>query len=72
MILSDLDVHREQTAGGAKYFGTDSPGTLADHLSRESQDAKPLSVRILVPELDDRVATFAGDFARTIRQTLHS
>jgi glycosyltransferase involved in cell wall biosynthesis len=72
MILSDLEVHREQTAGAAKYFGTDSPKVLADHLTRQHQDTRPVPVRNLVPELDDRVATFAGDLARTIRQTLRS
>lgn len=72
MILSDLEVHREQTAGVAKYFDTDSPQMLADHLMSENQDGKPVPVRNLVPELDDRVATFAGDLARTIRQALHS
>jgi hypothetical protein len=72
MILSDLEVHREQTAGAAKYFGTDSPEVLADHLVRQNRDTGPVPVRNLVPELDDRVATFAGDLARTIRQTLRS
>jgi glycosyltransferase involved in cell wall biosynthesis len=72
MILSDLDVHREQTAGVAKYFDTDSPETLADHLMSENQDGRPVSVRNLVPELDGRVAAFADDLARTIRQALHS
>lgn len=67
MILSDLEVHREQTAGTARYFGTDNPGQLADHLVRENQNIRPFSVRNLVPGLDERVATFAGGFARTIR-----
>ena len=40
MILSDLDVHREQTAGTASYFGTDDPAALADHLMRVSQDSE--------------------------------
>jgi hypothetical protein len=72
MILSDLEVHREQTAGMAKYFGTDNPETLADHLMKENGDIKPFSVRNLVPELDGRVAAFAGDFAQTIRYALQS
>ena len=33
MILSDIDVHREQTGGAARYFGIDDPDSLADHLS---------------------------------------
>ena len=63
MILSDLDVHREQTAGKAKYFGLDNPKELADHLVEQtgyrSYCARPGS------GVDERVATFAGDFART-------
>ena len=37
MILSDLDVHREQTGGAARYFGINDPEMLADHLSEVSQ-----------------------------------
>ncbi len=72
MILSDLEVHREQTSGRAKYFGPDNPHELADHLAKANQDVRPFSVRNLVPELDERVATFAGDFARTIREASRS
>ena len=64
---SDLEVHREQTAGSAKYFGTDDPSALADHLMSAAQDTEPLFVRNLVPDLDERVSMFAADFARTIR-----
>ena len=72
MILSDLEVHREQTSGRAKYFGPDSPNELADHLARANQDIGSFSVRNLVPGLDERVAAFAGDFARTIRDASRS
>ncbi len=72
MILSDLEVHREQTSGRAKYFGPDNPNELAAHLAGANQDIGSCSVRNLVPELDERVATFAGDFARTIREALRS
>ena len=65
MILSDLDVHREQTAGMAMYFGTDDPASLADRLIQAAQDAEPF-VRNLVPGLEDRVSMFAADFAHTI------
>ena len=64
MILSDLDVHREQTAGTASYFGTDDPATLADHLMRVSQNSGAPLIRSLVPGHDDRVAAFAADFAK--------
>jgi glycosyltransferase involved in cell wall biosynthesis len=72
MILSDLEVHREQTSGRAKYFGPDNPHELADILARANQDIGSFSVRNLVPELDERVATFAGDFADTIREASRS
>jgi glycosyltransferase involved in cell wall biosynthesis len=72
MILSELDVHREQTAGTASYFGTDDPATLADHLMRVSQDAGEPIIRNLVPRQDDRVAAFAADFAETVRHTVQA
>jgi glycosyltransferase involved in cell wall biosynthesis len=66
MILSDLDVHREQTGSTARYFGADDPKMLADHLSAVSQAAGPMVARDLRPNLDERVATFAVDFSRVI------
>ncbi len=72
MILSDLEVHREQTAGAARYFGTDDPVTLADHLMSASQDSEGLMVRDLVPRQDRRVAAFAADFADTVLQTVQA
>lgn len=70
MILSDLDVHREQTAGAACYFGPDDPKTLADHLVRALQDSQASVVRNVVPNQEHRVATFAADFAATIHQAV--
>ena len=70
MILSDLDVHREQTIGTASYFGTDDPATLADHLMRVAQDSDAPLIRNLVPGHDDRVAAFAADFANTVRHVI--
>ena len=72
MILSDLDVHREQTVGKARYFGTDDPTALADHLISFANDPEPYSVRNLAPDLDGRVSMFAADFARTIFGALES
>ena len=66
MVLSDLDVHREQTGSTARYFGADAPEMLADHLSAVSQAAAPMVARDLRPNLDERVAAFAVDFARVI------
>lgn len=70
MILSDLDVHREQTAGTASYFGTDDPATLANHLMQASQNTGNPLVRSLVSSHDDRVAAFAAEFANTVRDAI--
>jgi len=70
MILSDLDVHREQTNGTARYFGIDDPEGLADHLSDVSQAPEPAVARDLLPDLDQRVGAFARDFARIIQSTV--
>jgi glycosyltransferase involved in cell wall biosynthesis len=72
IILSDLDVHREQTAGTARYFGTDDPVALADHLMRLSQNSGEPVVRNLVPDQDVRVAAFAADFAKTVRLAIQA
>jgi glycosyltransferase involved in cell wall biosynthesis len=72
MILSDLDVHREQTAGRAMYFGTDDPASLADHIASVAHDAEPAFVRNLIPGLEDRVSMFAADFGHTIRTAIES
>jgi glycosyltransferase involved in cell wall biosynthesis len=70
MILSDLDVHREQAAASASYFGMDDPATLADQLARALQDSGAPSIRSLVPGHDDRVASFAADFATTVARAV--
>ena len=68
MILSDIDVHREQTAGAARYFGVDDPVALADHLTQASQQARGLVVRNVVLHQDDNVRAFAANFAATMRR----
>lgn len=68
MILSDLDVHREQAEGAALFFGTEDPAALADHLIRVSQDCNEFVIRDLVPQHEARVAAFASDFAGMIRR----
>jgi glycosyltransferase involved in cell wall biosynthesis len=72
MILSDIDVHREQTEGMARYFGADDPEALAAHLTNVSQASEPLVARDLRPNLDERVAAFAVDFVRVIRKAVRS
>jgi glycosyltransferase involved in cell wall biosynthesis len=69
MILSDIDVHREQTGGVARYFNADNAEALANHLSDSLQDGKQVVARDLLPDLDDRARAFATDFANMIRQT---
>jgi glycosyltransferase involved in cell wall biosynthesis len=66
-ILSDIEVHREQTGGTARYFGVDDPQVLAAYLGEVSKAAGPPVVRDLQPDLDARVASFAVDFVRVIQ-----
>ncbi|WP_298274405.1 glycosyltransferase family 1 protein [uncultured Bradyrhizobium sp.] len=70
LILSDIDVHREQTAGAARYFGVDDADALAHHLMQASQEARGAVVRNLVPHQDDNVSAFAASFAATMRQAV--
>jgi glycosyltransferase involved in cell wall biosynthesis len=69
LILSDIDVHREQAGGSAHYFGLEDPGTLADKLWQLWQVPEPSAARDLVPDLDQRVAAFAADFAQALQNT---
>jgi glycosyltransferase involved in cell wall biosynthesis len=70
MILSDIEVHREQTGGTARYFAIDDPEALAGQLSQASENSEGPVVRNLVPGLDARVAAFAADFAAAIRRAV--
>jgi glycosyltransferase involved in cell wall biosynthesis len=72
LILSDIDVHREQTGGAARYFGIDDPGMLADQLWEVSQTPEPSMARDLLPNLDERVAAFVADFAHVVRSAVQS
>jgi glycosyltransferase involved in cell wall biosynthesis len=71
MILSNIDVHCEQTAGEACYFSVDDPSSLAEHLAKASQNLEPAVVRNLLPDLNARVAAFAADFVDTVRYCAH-
>jgi glycosyltransferase involved in cell wall biosynthesis len=68
MILSNIDVHREQAGDGALYFKTGDARALADLLSRAARNPVDDGVRNLLPGLDRRVAAFAGDFVLTIQR----
>jgi glycosyltransferase involved in cell wall biosynthesis len=70
MILSDIDVHREQTAGAARYFGVDDPAALADHLEQVSAQGCGQVVRNIVPDQDDRVRAFAASFSDAMRRAV--
>jgi glycosyltransferase involved in cell wall biosynthesis len=70
MILSDIDVHREQTGGASRYFDVGDPEALADHLSDVSQAAEPVVARDLLPNLDKRVGSFAADFAHVVKSAM--
>lgn len=68
MILSNIDVHREQTEGEASYFSINDPSSLADLLAKASQKPEPASARNLLPDVSARVAAFATDFVGTVRR----
>jgi glycosyltransferase involved in cell wall biosynthesis len=70
MILSDIDVHREQAGSSARYFGLDDPEALADHLLHVSHDFEGPVVRNLLPNLEMCVAAFATDFAISVRRAV--
>lgn len=70
MILSDIDVHREQSSGAARYFGIDDPVLLADHLMEVSKMNNAAPVRSIVPYQDDSVRAFAASFSDALRRTL--
>jgi glycosyltransferase involved in cell wall biosynthesis len=72
MILSDIDVHREQSGGVARYFGADDAEALANHLLDCLQDGKRVIARDLLPDLDDRARAFATSFANMIRRTVEA
>lgn len=69
MMLSDIGVHREQTMGTAHYFGLNDATALADHLAASAAAFTPFAPRNLMPDVDQRVAQFAADFADTIMWT---
>jgi len=67
LILSAIDVHRDQAGENAHYFDPDDPSALADELWMALQIAVPPVGRDLRPDLDRRVASFATDFANAVR-----
>src|SRR6202042_2081069 len=69
MILSDIDVDREQTGGAARDFGAGDAEALAYLRSDSLHEGKPVVARDLLPDLDERSRAFATGFANMVRQT---
>ncbi|WP_247441516.1 glycosyltransferase family 1 protein [Bradyrhizobium sp. CW7] len=68
MIVSDLDVHREQTGGSAVYFSVDDAAALAGCLAEAMSRDEPFVVRQLGSSVERRVAKFAEEFADAIKR----
>jgi glycosyltransferase involved in cell wall biosynthesis len=73
MLLSDLDVHREQMGDAARYFRRDSTMTLADALQflpRFDAASRNAVIETAAREAAQRVAAFASCFADLARGVL--
>ncbi|TYO68523.1 glycosyltransferase family 4 protein [Bradyrhizobium hipponense] len=70
MMLSDIDVHREQAGERARYFGTDDVAALAAHLQAFVRPA--FVVREMNEQLSERVREFAESFASTIKRVVRT
>ncbi|MBK7901059.1 MAG: glycosyltransferase family 4 protein [Betaproteobacteria bacterium] len=70
MVLSDLEVHREQMGGAARYFRSDSSLALADALQSVpcfDAAARVTAIRTARFEADARVRVFARAFSGLAR-----
>lgn len=72
MILSDIDVHREQTGGSARYFGIRDAAALAAHMLQAVEASGPATARDLLPNLEQRVEAFVADFIGLTRDVMAS
>ena len=73
MLLSDLDVHREQMGSEARYFVRDSAEALADMLRTTppfSGSERELTLQPAQLSSKDRVRNFAIDFAQLVRDAV--
>ena len=70
MILSDIDVHREQAEYRARYFGVDDAAALAAHL--QDFERPVFEVRQLSDQSGERVREFAESFVSTIKQAVRA
>jgi glycosyltransferase involved in cell wall biosynthesis len=72
VLLSDLDVHREQMGSAASYFSRNSAESLADSLQAIppfNSSERELAVQSAQLSADDRVCFFAQEFARLVEDT---
>jgi glycosyltransferase involved in cell wall biosynthesis len=65
LLLSDIDVHREQASDKALFFPVDDPAALAAHLASFSSSV-PV-VRDLLPLAEEAVKRFAQDFVTAVQ-----
>lgn len=70
LILSDIDVHREQAEAGARFFGVDDASALASHLSEVWSEPAPTAARDLLPGHEQRVAGFAKDILNAVERSI--
>ncbi|MBR0916186.1 glycosyltransferase family 4 protein [Bradyrhizobium japonicum] len=70
MMLSDIDVHREQAGERASYFGADDAAALAAHLQDFTHPA--FVVREMNDQLGGRVREFAESFSSTIKRVVRA
>lgn len=70
VILSDIDVHREQAEERARYFGTDDAPALAGHLQDFAHP--PFVVREMNDKVRERVREFAESFVSTTKQVVRT
>jgi glycosyltransferase involved in cell wall biosynthesis len=74
LILSDLNVHREQAAGSALFFNPDAPEQLAAHLSQyqpaDARQRELLAAQARAAALN-RLAQFAQEFSAVLTECLH-
>ena len=66
MILSDIEVHREQTDGTSCYSASTTPRRRQITFRCFSVAAEPTSPRLL-PNLDQRVRAFATEIAQAVK-----
>ena len=72
MLLSDLDVHREQMGSDARYFRRDSAEELADLLQSVppyNGTARELALDAVHRSAANRMVGFTEDFVRLVQDT---